>query len=149
MEVHEAATLLLAKMALADDHVADVERGYLGSMLPDGADVDALVERARSLELPAITEAVSDYADRFVVAMRVAVMATLNLDLDVREYALFEQIVQQLRLLPEDCLIIREEAAARASLDDVAAHPRIQELRALSALSSGASAIWPRFDVDQ
>ncbi len=144
MDSHEAALLLLAKMALADGESDDEERQYLGSLVPDRDELDALLERAKEFELRALVSPMTHYPDRFVVAMRLAVMATINLDLDKRERALFDEVVELMELTDEDHRLIKEEAASLAT-DEVREkiHPRVAELRAESSLSPGKSAVWP------
>lgn len=133
MDSYEAGALVLARMAWADGEIADSEREYLASVLPAGSDVDGLLERAREHELLQLVSAVTHYPDRFVIVLRAAFMATMNLDLDPRERQLFEDLVGMMELLPEDRDLIRQEAADLATGDRTALHPRIAELQAESS----------------
>jgi hypothetical protein len=124
----KAALLAMAKMALVDGNVSDLERNMLAPLLTSSESVDDLLEQAKTVELPALVAELDRYADRFFVALRSASMAHVDAHLDAREASLYEELVAKLDILPEDKLLIDESVAGLSQIDPPPLHPRIAQL---------------------
>lgn len=128
MAARKAALLAMAKMALVDGHVSDVERGMLAPLLSTSESVDDLCEEAKTVDLAELVGRLDRYADRFFVALRSASMAHVDAHLDAREAALYEDLVAKLDITPEDKLLIDESVAGLSLLEPPPLHPRIAQL---------------------
>lgn len=128
MAARKAALLAMAKMALVDGNVSDLERNMLAPLLTPSESVDALLEEAKTVELPALVAQLDRYADRFFVALRSASMAYVDAHLDAREAALYAELVATLEISADDKLLIDESVAGLALIEPPPLHPRIAQL---------------------
>jgi hypothetical protein len=118
----------MAKMALVDGNVSDVERKMLAPLLTTSESVDELLEEAKTVALPALVAQLDRYADRFFVALRSASMAHVDAHLDTREATMYDELVAKLEILPEDKLLIDESVAGLSLVEPPPLHPRIAQL---------------------
>jgi hypothetical protein len=128
MAARKAALLAMAKMALVDGNVSDLERAMLAPLLTNTESVDELLEEAKTVELSALVAQLDRYADRFFVALRSASMAHVDAHLDAREAALYDELIASLDLSPEDKLLIDESVAGLSQVEPPPIHPRIAQL---------------------
>ncbi len=128
MAARKAALLCMAKMALVDGTVSDLERNMLAPLLTTTESVDALLEEAKTVELSALVAELDRYADRFFVALRSASMAHVDAHLDAREAALYDELITKLDILPDDKLLIAESVAGLSLVEPPPLHPRIAQL---------------------
>lgn len=125
----------MARMALADGTVSEVERQFLLPLLGPDDDLDALLELARQSSLAQLVEPVERYADRFFIALRAASMAHIDLELDAREEALYERLVTLLEISPEDREVIARSVASLSADEPETPEARVEELYALSSFA--------------
>jgi hypothetical protein len=118
----------MAKMALVDGNVSDLERNMLAPLLTTSESVDALLEEAKTVELSALVAELDRYADRFFVALRSASMAHVDAHLDAREAALYDELIAKLDISPDDKLLIDESVAGLSLVEPPPLHPRIAQL---------------------
>lgn len=118
MTPQKSAALILAKMALADDILDPAEVDFLEQLLtghPELGTINELVEDARSRSLKDLAEGLEKYSDRFLVAFRVLLMASVDQHLDPREQALYQELIALLKITKSDSLLLEKtEASARA-----------------------------------
>jgi uncharacterized tellurite resistance protein B-like protein len=131
MTPRQVAALLLAKMALADEIIDPSERAFLQDMLHEGAEfasVDALLASARENSLESLVERLELYPDRFLIALRVFLMARIDQHLDAREEALFQKLLTLLHLTADDRLVIERTDLDARSGQLTEASPRVEEM---------------------
>jgi len=128
MAARKAALLAMAKMALVDGNVSELERGMLAPLLTPDESIDDLLEEARGVELLAVVAELDRYADRFFVALRSASMAHVDAQLDAREVALYDELVGALDISADDMLLIDEAVRGLSALEPPPIHPRIAQL---------------------
>jgi hypothetical protein len=128
MGARRTTLVIMAKMALSDGVVTEDERNYLSSLLHDDETVEALLYDARSGSLRELLDTVDRYADRFFIAFRAAKMARADRALDVREEALYEDIVSSLEITDADQQLIEESVDLLSSALPIAPAPRLKEL---------------------
>lgn len=118
MTPQKSAALILAKMALADDILDPAEVDFLEQLLaghPELGTINELVEEARDRSLKDLAEGLEKYPDRFLVAFRVLLMASVDQHLDPREQALYQDLISLLKITKSDSLLLEKtEASARA-----------------------------------
>ncbi|MDF1662657.1 MAG: hypothetical protein P1V97_12850 [Planctomycetota bacterium] len=118
MTPQKSAALILAKMALADDILDPAELDFLEQLLaghPELGTINELVEEARDRSLKDLAEGLEKYPDRFLVAFRVLLMASVDQHLDPREQALYQELITLLKITKSDSLLLEKtEASARA-----------------------------------
>jgi uncharacterized tellurite resistance protein B-like protein len=114
----KSAALILAKMALADGVLDASELDFLEQLIaghPDLGTINELIEEARELTLETLTRGLERYADRFLIAFRVLLMARVDQHLDPREQLLYLKLLELLEIKAADCLLIEStEALARS-----------------------------------
>ena len=116
----------MAKMALSDGEVAAEERAMLRDLVDGEEALDALLAKAKEAALDDLLAQVESYADGFFIALRAYAMAMVDNDFDVREEALFNKLVDRLKITDEDrALIERSEKAAQSNTPP---EPRVMEL---------------------
>lgn len=128
MDEKTAALSIMAKMALCDGNVDAAERSMLADLVGGDAEVDAVLEIAKTTTLEELVAKVESYADRFFVALRAYFVAHADDDFDVKEQALFARIVEHMKLTDGDLELIRSTEAAMRSAEAPAPDPRFEEL---------------------
>ncbi|MFN0060413.1 MAG: TIGR00730 family Rossman fold protein [Planctomycetota bacterium] len=126
-DARAAALTLIAKMALADGVAVSGERDLLGEMLGNPGlfrDVEQMLDVAAQTDLAALSRRLTRYEDRFLVALRVRIVAHSDGELVAAEDAFYSELLAALELGAEDQrLIERSEARIRAELPHDSADP--------------------------
>jgi tellurite resistance protein len=128
MSARSATMTVLAKMALSDGTVTEEERLFLQQLLPGGGSVDELLEEARRTPLAELVDEIDSYADRFFVALRAASVAAIDAEVDVREEALYDELVEELQIEFEDRALIARSVEALRATPPGPVEPRVEEL---------------------
>ena len=128
MSARKTALLVMAKMALADGHVASQEKDLLRPLLDDPDSLDELFREAETAPLDGLLTQVDRYADRFFIALRAASMAQIDGHLAASEQAFYDSLLEQLKLRAEDVKLIETSLEQMDSLEPVEPDPRIGEL---------------------
>lgn len=128
MNARLATLTVLAKMALSDGKVTAEERAFLEELVDETETVDELLERSRNRPLADLLEPLENYADRFFVAMRAANMARLDANLDAREEALYDELVEVLAITVDDRALITRTVESLHADPPSPVEPRVEEL---------------------
>jgi len=134
------AALILARMASCDGVIASVEREFLAELTgypPFGDYMDTLIAEAVDFPLEVLLDRLTNYADRFFIAMRAYMMANVDADFDVTEERFFKRLVHWLAITDEDRELI--QATHRGLRDNEEPHPRILELYEQSSFQTAES----------
>lgn len=135
MSAKKTALLVMAKMALADGHLAGQEKDLLRPLLDDPEALDELLQEAQIVPLEGLLTRVDRYADRFFIALRAASMAQIDGHLAESEQAFYDNLLEHLKLREEDVKLIETSLQQLESIDPVEPDPRIGELFEQSSFS--------------
>lgn len=135
MSAKKTALLVMAKMALADGHLAAEEKARLLPMVGDSEALDAIFQEAETAVLEELLAHVDRYADRFFIALQAASMAHVDGRVAVEELAFYESLLGQLQLRAEDVQLIETSVNQLDSIEPVEPDPRIGELFEQSSFS--------------
>lgn len=133
MTPKESALLVMAKMALADDHLAAEEIAWLQPLIDEGQSLESILQKARDSTLEELLAGVDRYADRFFIALQAATMAQVDRRLEEAETAFYESLLARLKLRPEDVQLIRISIEQLDETEPMEPDPRIGELFELSS----------------
>lgn len=127
-------------MALADDVLDPAELDFLEQLLagrPELGTINELVEEARERSLKELAEGLDKYPDRFLVAFRVLLMASVDQHLDPREQALYQELVDLLKIDKDDRLLLEKTEATARSGQLQEPDPRINQMYEQSSFFEG------------
>ncbi|MEM7260422.1 MAG: hypothetical protein AAF488_00425 [Planctomycetota bacterium] len=128
MDERAAAVAVMAKMALMDGEIGELERKLLEDLLGTGPVVDEVLTYARGLPLDALIQRVERYEDRFFMAYRAFTVAAADHGFDIAELGLFNRLVRQLDIPDEDRRLILDTYGRLHASPPQDPDPRVMEL---------------------
>ena len=130
MSAKRAICLIMAKMAMVDGDVVGAEKDFLQPILDHGECVDLFMQEARESPLTEMVSSLSNYADKFYVALRAFSMSRVDDIVHPDEQKFYDELVRLLEIKPEDQeLIVRTVETPGGNPD-----PRIMEIFLESSL---------------
>lgn len=130
MSAKRAISLIMAKMAMVDGEIVVAEREFLRPLLDHGECLETFVQEASRVSLNEIVSNLTNYADKFYVALRASSMSHIDQSEHPTERALYMELLDLLELSCEDQELI-ERAVTNAGPPD----PRIMEIFLQSSLA--------------
>ncbi|MGE0489871.1 MAG: hypothetical protein AB7S38_11755 [Vulcanimicrobiota bacterium] len=125
----------MAKMAMADGILAREEREFLAPMLGGMEGLEEALKIARKTPLKDLVAPITNYADRFFIALRAASMAHIDTDFDAREEALYAELLELLGLEKPDMALIDQSVKELFDIEPKEPDPRIIELFSQSSFT--------------
>ncbi len=121
----------MAKMALADNVIDQSERDMLEQFCSascSGLGIDAALDQARTSKVDELAAHVTRYADRFFVALRAYMMATVDSEVHEAELKLYRHLLESFSIPRDDQELIRRTALDMHSTEPAEPDPRIHDL---------------------
>ena len=98
MSAKRAISLIMAKMAMVDGEIVVAEREFLRPLLDHGECLETFVQEASRVSLNEIVSNLTNYADKFYVALRASSMSHIDQSEHPTERALYMELLDLLEL---------------------------------------------------